>query len=475
MAKYNVNIKWGKTVFNDVELDTSQPLELFKGQLFALSGVPLERQKIMIPRGGQLKDDTKWETVKNLKDGLTIMLMGTADEVITAKGPVVFAEDLPETQAADVPVGLANTGNTCYLNSTLQVLRHIPELNSALTSYSDQGGNSLLKILSRLNNTLERKEDSFIPLVEFTTVFRQLYPQFAEQRNNHFEQQDAEECLSMILQSLHQVPSKNPKFDSIVSELFHGEYEVHMKCVEAEGEDDIFLEPFQKISCHIKQETNFLHSAIESSLSEHITKNSPTLGREAVYEKTRRIAKLPQYLVVQYVRFFWRQDTNKRAKICKPVEFPMKLDMFSFCTEELQKSLSVGRQAIVAAEEQALANRGKAKEEKPASSDVTMEDAKPEPGPEQSDSPPLEFENDTGFYQLSAVISHQGRDADGGHYVAWVRYKDDEWLLFDDNTVSFRTTEDVKRLTGHGGADWHIAYLCIYTSLLKKDLLAKIK
>lgn len=52
-------------------------------------------------------------------------------------------------------------------------------------------------------------------------------------------------------------------------------------------------------------------------MSEHITKNSLTLGREAIFEKNSKISQLPVYLNVQFVRFFWRQDKNLRAKICK--------------------------------------------------------------------------------------------------------------------------------------------------------------
>lgn len=58
-----VNVKWGKQKFENVEVDTSESPLLFKTQLFALTGVPVERQKVMGLKGGQLKDDTDWATV----------------------------------------------------------------------------------------------------------------------------------------------------------------------------------------------------------------------------------------------------------------------------------------------------------------------------------------------------------------------------------------------------------------------------
>lgn len=47
-------MKWQKEVFPGIEIDTSQPPIVFKSQLYTLTGVPPERQKIMV-KGGILK------------------------------------------------------------------------------------------------------------------------------------------------------------------------------------------------------------------------------------------------------------------------------------------------------------------------------------------------------------------------------------------------------------------------------------
>ena len=79
--------------------------------------------------------------------------------------------------------------------------------------------------------------------------------------------------------------------------------------------------------------------------------------------------------------------------------------------------------------------------------------------------------NTTGRYELVAILSHQGRSSDSGHYVAWTKYepknpkptdRKDLWVQWDDDKPSFVTVEDIKRLSGSGGADFHIAYLNIY-------------
>lgn len=74
-------MKWQKEIFKDLEVDTTQPPLVFKMQLYTLTGVPPERQKILV-KGGQLKDDSDWAKVA-LKEGQTLMMMGTAELVIS--------------------------------------------------------------------------------------------------------------------------------------------------------------------------------------------------------------------------------------------------------------------------------------------------------------------------------------------------------------------------------------------------------
>ena len=63
-----VNIKWGKEILNDIELDVSQPPATFFDNLYSLTRVAPARQKLMMKGGGLIKLDSDWSklAIKNV-------------------------------------------------------------------------------------------------------------------------------------------------------------------------------------------------------------------------------------------------------------------------------------------------------------------------------------------------------------------------------------------------------------------------
>lgn len=50
----------------------------------------------------------------------------------------------------------------------------------------------------------------------------------------------------------------------------------------------------------------------------------------------------------------------------------------------------------------------------------------------------------------------------------------DSWFLYDDDKVSRVADDDIKKLTGSGGSDWHLAYICVYKAKRLSDAAAAL-
>jgi ubiquitin carboxyl-terminal hydrolase 14 len=66
--------------------------------------------------------------------------------------------------------------------------------------------------------------------------------------------------------------------------------------------------------------------------------------------------------------------------------------------------------------------------------------------------------NNSGMYELRAVLTHRGRSSSSGHYVAWVRGEGDTWFKCDDDVVSPVTDKEVLKLSG--GGQFHTLLCC---------------
>ncbi|GFZ11755.1 ubiquitin-specific protease 6 [Actinidia rufa] len=534
-ATLGVSVKWQKETFSAVEIDTSQPPYVFKCQLYDLTGVPPERQKIMV-KGGLLKDDADWSTlgVKEVVNttGQKLMMMGTADEIVKApeKGPV-FMEDLPEEEqvvAVGHSAGLFNLGNTCYMNSTIQCLHLVPELKSALIKYPHSGRSSdldqsshLLTVATRdLFNELDKSVKPVAPmqfwmaymtqvlsvenifqnyLYGWLVVLRKKYPQFGQLHNGSFMQQDAEECWTQLLYNLSQSlrsPSSSENPDTVKAlfgiELVSSTYPqkkrkkksvlcglyrviiVFFKSIwvycEESGEESSETESVYALKCHISQEVNHLHEGLKHGLKSELEKASPSLGRSAIYIKDSRINGLPRYLTIQFVRFFWKRESNQKAKILRKVDYPVELDVYDLCSDDLRKKLEAPRRILRDEEGKKLGLKTNEKSSGSVDKDVKMTDAEGSSASNASgESSKATSQEDkemhlTGIYDLVAVLTHKGRSADSGHYVAWVKQESGKWIQYDDDNPIPQREEDIPKLSG--GGDWHMAYICMYKARL---------
>uniref|UniRef100_A0A8C4N821 Ubiquitin carboxyl-terminal hydrolase 14 n=1 Tax=Eptatretus burgeri TaxID=7764 RepID=A0A8C4N821_EPTBU len=125
MPHLKVFIKWGRQSLSDLFIDPEQPPLVLKTELCKLTGVQPERQRLLL-QGTALK-------------GANLILIGSPGDLPSE--PVkktTFIEDLTSVQmglSVDVPTGLMNMGNSCFLNATLQCLRTASPLHDALCRF----------------------------------------------------------------------------------------------------------------------------------------------------------------------------------------------------------------------------------------------------------------------------------------------------------------------------------------------------
>ncbi|XP_071570537.1 ubiquitin carboxyl-terminal hydrolase 14 [Temnothorax nylanderi] len=477
MPQYTIKVKWGKELFSNVEVNTEEDPILFKAQLFALTGVQPERQKVML-KGMTLKDDD-WGNLK-LKDGVTILMMGSKEEDVPIE-PIekpVFLEDMNEAELAtalDLPSGLLNLGNTCYLNATVQCLKTVPELREALKIFSGgwTTGASLSITAQSITASLRDLYDNMdkgtarAPLV-LLQMLHLAFPRFAEKTEQGvFQQQDANECWTELIRMLQQkLPAKNnpdvsednskaSKPRSFIEQYFGGIFDYELKCTESEDEPaTIGKDEFLQLSCFISTDVKYMYFGLRNKMQEQITKMSPTLGRNATYTKTSKISRLPAYLTIQFVRFYYKEKEAINAKILKDVKFPLEFDAFELCSSELQNKLVPMREKFKEYEDTLVEESCNAKTKDKGDSAKT--EMRKEPFWFKDDL----GSNNSGYYKLQAVLTHRGRSSSSGHYVGWIRQKGDTWMKCDDDVVTAVTSEEVLKLSG--GGDWHCAYVLLY-------------
>ena len=458
-----IKVRWNKNYFS-LDKTVLKKISDLKNEIEKQSQVPIDEQK-MIYKGKVLKDE---ELVDMFPENACITMLGAAPKGANVIKPeVTFLEDLTDEQKTqilrekgeEIVFGLNNLGNTCYLNSTVQCLGRVSELREALKEYATKNPNDssafnpAKKLTYAWGSTYKLLDTATAPVtpMQLVQVVREINPMFAEVDHGVCKQQDADECVSLLLNNIHDTLKTKGSGDEVYSkilidELFGIDMEIKMKNVEDTTEVKTKKELLYKLTCYIDNNTLELVEGLKKSLKENIELFSDALQRNTTFEKCQYINRLPNYLSVQFMRFYWKQANTLtgakagKSKILKSVIFSKVIDLYDMCTEETKELLNIGRKI-----ESKLMKDDK---------DFKVENVKREAG---KDYVP------TGRYQLISVLTHQGRSSESGHYIGWVHKKDDKWLKYDDSEVTMVSTNEVLELKG--GGDWHMAYICFFKQL----------
>uniref|UniRef100_A0A1I7UF53 Ubiquitin carboxyl-terminal hydrolase n=1 Tax=Caenorhabditis tropicalis TaxID=1561998 RepID=A0A1I7UF53_9PELO len=459
-----VNVKWQKEKYV-VEVDTSAPPMVFKAQLFALTQVLPERQKVVVM--GRTLGDDDWEGI-NVKENMTIMMMGSVGEIPKAPTVLETKQQNRDKQAEEIaalyPTGLANLGNTCYFNSCIQMFKELNELvlkpaeETKVREQSDRLCHNLAVLINQLRDKDRALRSKGDPLKPFGAVMSlsDNFPQFEK-----FKQQDANECFVAILNNITRYYGRA---GYPIEKLFKVVTETTSKCLESDEIGEKKVENHNQLTCYVNQEVKFLQTGIKAGFEQEIEKTSEALGRDAKWQNVSQISRLPKYLTVNINRFFFKESSKTNAKILKQIVFPFSLDTYDLCTPELKEKLHARRADVKLEEDAKLERELRKKVMDKDQAEKIFDDGVPLSTDFEDDS----GSNNSGFYELRGVITHKGRSSQDGHYVAWLRSSEDgKWRLFDDENVTEVTSDDILKTSG--GGDHHCAYILLYEARVIKQ------
>ncbi len=460
----SITVKWKKEVFENVPVDLSAPVAELKVQLFSLTGVAPDKQKLLMG-GKNLKDDQTLD-VSGAKHGSVVQMMGNAvGNWVKPDVQFTFVEDLSASQQAAVlarvPAGLSNLGNTCYMAATLQSLRSVPELTDALKQFhtgtpnlhSNVASFDLMLAAFRLNPDFQQIEDEPHKVAEilhqnfpperawgdhdpnqvitaaagalykqldasgepvepyaFHSALQRTFPQFGQRERGQLMQQDADECFNSFLSAVGTRLQGN-----LVDNLFGIRQQITLTNAETDAEPPVTqYEQTLNLMCHIEEKDpcSSLTVGLINSTRGSVEKHSVLIGRNCVYNKTLRIANLPPFLAVKFVRFQYDSVEQKKKKILRQVSYPANLDVTPIVTDHLRSVIEKKRRKISEQED---------KKKQALLSVAPADAAAAAPEAEESDEADA-LSSPTGMYELVGLVCHRVRmQLSLTHYSAHLR------------------------------------------------------
>ncbi|XP_065795415.1 ubl carboxyl-terminal hydrolase 18 [Muntiacus reevesi] len=314
------------------------------------------------------------------------------------------------------PVGLHNIGQTCCLNSLIQVLVRNVGFAKILKRITVPGGaeEQRRSVPFQLLLLLEKMQDSRQKAVQPKELA------YCLQKYNIplFVQHDAAQ-LYLTVWNLIKDQITDVDLVARLQALYTIRVKESLACLECASEVGrnssmlaLPLSVFDMDSKPLKTLEDALHCFFQpQELSSADKCFCGSCGRKTRWKQVLTLTHLPQTLTIHLMRFSIR---NLRAeKICHSLYFPQNLDLTKLLETEGEP---------YSAEEQC-----------------------------------------GGYYELFAVIAHVG-NADYGHYCAYIRSSaDGEWFYFNDSNVCWVSWEDVQCTYGNRSYRWgETAYLLFY-------------
>lgn len=297
--------------------------------------------------------------------------------------------ELDWKQVRRVGPGLSNMGNTCFLNSVLQVLTYTAPLVNYLASkvHSEKCRSVGFCMLCELQKHIVRsfshhQGEAIKPLA----IIQKL--KFIAKHLRFGHQEDAHEFLRYVIDGMQrsclaadgdtETLDRMSKQTTMVHQVFGGYYRSQVRCLKCKNNSNTF-DPLMDIMLDIKHVPS-VEKALQRSVKQELLDGEnlymcPRCKRKVPAHKQFLIHRAPNILTLQLKRFDYHQSFG--GKISKHIEYTEYLNLRPYMT---------------------------------------------------SQGPPIR-------YRLYAVLVHSGYSANSGHYYCYVRASNGIWYQMNDSMV----------------------------------------
>ncbi|KAG5468872.1 hypothetical protein CUR178_01708 [Leishmania enriettii] len=298
-------------------------------------------------------------------------------------------------------VGIYNQGSTCYLNSVIQALYHLPAFRREIYSLPNVQTDSVALALRDVFAQLEARNRN--------TTTTELTKAFGWSAQEAAVQHDVHELMQQLFDSLETTLKETPQKD-MIRDLFGGLMIYRSRAVDGAEYLSDRLEDFYDVELVVQNKSNIEESLREFSSGERIEGVCLEVmpGAEATphtIERSQHFLDCPKVLLVHPNRVAFDMETYELVTLRNVWSFDVSLSLADYVVDDA--SLKLDRES-------------------------------------QDKWKKIRHRTQLGAnYTLRSVLTHAG-DATIGHYYVYVNF-DGEWVRFNDEVVEPASEEDVRK------------------------------